>query len=279
MRPTVVFEAAVGAHVAGWNQQRDQEDRGGQRHRGARARPQEVAEDHRHEQQHDAHAQHDHARAEDLDQHEARGEGAHDAAERRERVHLADQAAAVLEVAQRELDHDRRDHAQDQGRRQEDQRGDDDDAQDQDERAIDRQRAAERIGGIEELGRRDRRGDIDQRQDGQARQPTRGQQDAERATLGPAVGDAAAQVVADRDARQDNADDAGPGVQRHADVRRQDAPGDQLQNERAGARDEDNEIADVAVQALPGLARRRLGARRRRRIGSLTQFRGVGIAD
>ena len=123
-----------------------------------------------------------------------------------------------------------------------------------DERAIDRQRAAERIGGIEELGRRDRRGDIDQRQDGQARQPTRGQQDAERATLGPAVGDASAQVIADRDARQDDADDAGPRVQRHADVRRQDAPGDQLQNERAGARDEDDEIADAAVQALPGLA-------------------------
>jgi hypothetical protein len=63
--------------------------------------------------------------------------------------------------------------------------------------------------------------------------------DAERARRGLPVGDHASEIVAHRHARKHDADDAGPGVQRDADIRCHDAASDQLDDEGAGTGNED----------------------------------------
>jgi hypothetical protein len=62
--------------------------------------------------------------------------------------------------------------------------------------------------------------------------------DAKRATRRVPVGHDAAEIVAHRHAGEHDADDAGPRVKGHADVRSHDAAGDEFDDERAGTADE-----------------------------------------
>ena len=76
-------------------------------------------------------------------------------------------------------------------------------------------------------------------QDQQAGDAAGDEDDAERAPRRVPVGDDAAEVVADRHAGEHDADDAGPRVERDADVRSHDAAGDEFDDERARTADED----------------------------------------
>ena len=67
-----------------------------------------------------------------------------------------------------------------------------------------------------------------------------------------AVGHDAAKVVPERDPREHHADDAGPRVDGHADERREDASGHQLEHQRAPAREHDHEVQRPRPRATAG---------------------------
>src|SRR6185436_18952955 len=93
-------------------------------------------------------------------------------------------------------------------------------------------------------------------QDPQAGHPRGGQHEPEGPPVAGQIRDDPAQVVPDGDSGQDDTDDAGPGVERDPEVRSEQTSGGDLENERRGARDEDDRVgrpgpaADHAVLTL-----------------------------
>ena len=133
---------------------------------------------------------------------------------------------AAFQSGERELDDDRRHHAEHETRQEEDRRhvGNDSRKKRQPERA-----AGDRVRDDEDAETGNAAGHEDE---------------AERSARGVPIRDEAAEEIATRHAREDDADDARPGVQRDADVRRHDAAGDQLDDERAGTADEGKKTGD-----------------------------------
>ena len=171
----------------------------------------------------DCHAPNDRVRAEPGNQHEARCEGPDNAAQRARGRNAAHRAARAGEIAERELGDDRRDRAQDH-------RGDEEHGRNQ---CDDPQHHRPRIG--QGCAKR-----VDQ-QHADARQAGEQEKQAQQAGRGSPVRQLAPQVVAQADAGKDDADDAGPGVERNADVGRDDATGHQFQHHDARAGDEDDQ--------------------------------------
>ena len=159
--------------------------------------------------------QHDRPDRQVGDQDEAGQEVADQAAERAERVDEADRPAGPRHVGQRQPDRQRRDHPQDQARRQQRQPS-----------------SAARCAARAATDPAPRR----------ARPPARACRPRARRRTGRAVPSVRAQAAPGRpsgrrasseaDPGQDDADDRGPGVERDAEVRREQPPGDQLEHER-----------------------------------------------
>ncbi len=138
-------------------------------------------------------------------------------------VPAAEMRPTVLPVFARSRGHDGRDRAEDDGGDEEDRGDKPDDAEDH--------RPFVGNGGAERV-------DEEHADAGQAGEQ---EEEAEQTGRGPAVGQLAAEIVAQADAGQDDADDAGPGVERDTDVGRNHAAGDQFQDHDAGAGDEDDQ--------------------------------------
>src|SRR5882672_5095610 len=98
-------------------------------------------------------------------------------------------------------------------------------------------------------------------EDAQAGGAAGDEDEPERPAGGKAVRDEAADEVSERHSSKDDSDDARPRVQRDADVGRHDAPGDQLDDERAGAADEREKTGEPH---RPGTAREAYEPRRSR---------------
>ena len=190
------------------------------------SRPDEVADRQPDQQKAAAHDPHDHPSPEPGDEPEAGEERAHDRADRRDGVDGAHRVPRARQVGQGELDDDGRHHAEHQAGEEEDRRRVDDDPRQE------RQREA---GGDHQ---------IRHHQDAEAGDSGREEDQPECPPGGRAVCDQAAQVVADRHAGQDDADDARPGVQGDPDVGGHDAPRDELDDQRARAAGEDDQVGD-----------------------------------
>ena len=191
-------------------------------------------------------------RAEGGDQVEAGGQRADDAPHGGPGVDRADGLAHLGRAVQGHLGHGRRDGA-------EAERGQHEDRQHREE---DAHRPAQRLEGLlhgqqvvePQRGEADRRGD--------EKQP------AHEALGLPAVGEAAAEVVADAHPGEDHADDRGPGVERASQVARDEPPGDELDDHDAGGAEEDHHVRRVAPPAQRGRALRSCAGARRPRARS-----------
>src|SRR5690242_10368218 len=78
-------------------------------------------------------------------------------------------------------------------------------------------------------------------EDGEARNAAGHKNQPQRSARGIPIRDKTAEKITTRHAGEDDADDARPGVERDADIRRHDAACDQFDHEGAGAADEGEE--------------------------------------
>jgi hypothetical protein len=98
----------------------------------------------------------------------------------------------------------------------------------------------------------------DDRHGGDRRAAAEGEGDREQGTRVGVIGEPPARPRTDGDPGEDDADDARERLQRHADVRREQAPGEDLEHQHAPGRDEHERTCE------PGLHRWNVTSTRRR---------------
>ena len=176
----------------------------------------------------------DAARAQILDQHIARDEGAQDAAQRGQCVHATDDMAGASVQLQCQCRQKRRHHTEQHGRHEEERED------------IEEARAQQR-----HLARLDERRDQRQEEeDTETEEPGQCQRDAGCQLVAAAVGPDPAEPVAERQPGEDHADDGGPGVERHPDVRRDQSTRQDLQDQKERRAEKDGDAVPGNTQTV-----------------------------
>ena len=188
----------------------EQPDGGDERQRRPPARLVGVAQEQRECEQDEAREQDDVAAAEEGDEDKAGEVDAENAAGGGDGVEAADDTAGVAESGEGLLAGERRDHAEE--------------ATGQEEQAGVQGEGLGNDGEVAKLcGEPGKEGEA-----GKAGAAGGEEHDADGTGRGKAVGQLTAEEVADADAGEDHADDAGPGIDVDAELGREQTPGDQL---------------------------------------------------
>ena len=173
----------------------------------------------REQQEHDGDREDDRSSAEHRDENKPGQEGAEDASRSRPGVDPADDAAGLPEVGEGQFDYDGADHSEHETRQQE--------QEDVGQQVLKVGRYRPVGHGIKDPGRKRKN------QHGERRA---GQQDrGEDVVRGSAISEPPAQVVSDGNPGKYNADDAGPGIEVHAQPGSHKASGHQFQHESGSA--------------------------------------------